>query len=139
MTGYLLDTNVIYELTRAVPHPRVVGFLNEHADLWLSSIVLHELEYGMQLLPHGRRRDLLRTMQLNIVSAFDSYILPLDRPAAESAAELRAQARRSGRVVDVGDALIAGIARANGLTIATRNVTDYLAMEVEVTNPWEWP
>jgi predicted nucleic acid-binding protein len=139
LTGYLLDTNVISELTRAVPHPRVVGFLNEHNDLWLSSVLLHELEYGMQLLPHGRRRDVLRTMQLNIVSAFDSYILPLDRPAAESAAELRAQARRSGRVVDVGDALIAGIARANGLTIATRNVTDYLAMDVEVTNPWEWP
>ncbi len=139
MTGYLLDTNVISELTRAVPHPRVVGFLNEHNDLWLSSVLLHELEYGMQLLPHGRRRDVLRTMQLNIVSAFDSYVLPLDRPAAESAAELRAQARRSGRAVDVGDALIAGIARANGLTIATRNVTDYLAMDVEVTNPWEWP
>ena len=139
MTGYLLDTNVVSELTRDVPHPRVVTFLNEHHDLWLSSLVIHELEYGLQLLPHGRRRNLLFAMQSDIVSRYDDRILSLDRPAAEWAAQLRAQARRSGRPVDVGDALIAGIARAHDLCVATRNVGDFDGLDVDVTNPWEVP
>ena len=60
MSGYLLDTNVISELTKASPAVGVLDFLSEHDDLWLSSVVLHELEFGLELLPHGHRRDGLR-------------------------------------------------------------------------------
>ena len=55
MSRYLLDTNVVSELTRHSPAPQVVSFLSEQDDLWLSSIVVHELEYGLRLLPQGRR------------------------------------------------------------------------------------
>ena len=136
MTGYLLDTNVISELTRTTPDPQVVAFLNEQEDLWLSSILIHELEFGLQLLPPGRRRDLLYAMKSNIESMYDGRILSLDVTAARWAAQLRAQARRSGRVLDMGDALIAGVARANRLILATRNITDFQAIDVEVVNPW---
>ncbi len=139
MTGYLLDTNVVSELTRTTPDPQVVAFLNEQDDLWLSSILIHELEYGLQLLPPGRRRDLLYAMKSNIQSMYDGRILSLDSAAAEWAAQLRAQARRSGRVLDMGDALIAGIARANRLILATRNIADFQAIDVEVVNPWTAP
>ena len=139
MTGYLLDTNVVWELTRDAPNPRVVAFLNEQEDLWLSSILIHELEYGLQLLPPSRRRDLLYAMKSAIVSTYDGRILPLDAPAAEWAAQFRAQARRSGRVLDMGDALIAGIAKANVLVLATRNIGDFQAVDVEVVNPWSAP
>lgn len=135
MTGYLLDTNVLSELTRDVPHPRVVNFLNEQHNLWLSSVLIHELEYGLNLLPPGRRRELLSTLPADIVSAYGGRILSLDEAAASWAARLRAQARQAGRNVDVGDALIAGIARANELTIATRNVSDFQGLDVGVTNP----
>ena len=135
MTGYLLDTNVISELTRDVPHTRVVVFLNKQPNLWLSSILIHELEYGLHLLPPGRRRELLAAILADIVSAYGGRILPLDEAAASWAAQLRAQARQAGRNVDVGDALIAGIARANELTIATRNVSDFQGLDVGVTNP----
>ncbi len=138
MSGYLLDTNVVSELTRNVPHPDVVAFLSNRSDLWLSSIVIHELEYGLQLLPYGQRRRRVYAMKARIVSGYSNRILALDRRAAEWAARFRAQARRAGRVVDVGDALMAGIARSNDLAVATRNVADFEHLDLEVTNPWNW-
>ena len=137
MSGFLLDTNVLSELTREAPHPGVIAFLAEQEDLWLPSLVVHELEYGVQLLPQGRRRDHLQALLTNIISTYADRILALDRPAAESAARLRAQARRMGRPLDLGDALIAGIAQSNVLTIATRNVGDFDYVEVTVISPWE--
>lgn len=137
MNGYLLDTNVVSELTNDVPHPAVVSFLAEHNELWLASVVVHELEYGLQLLPQGRRRNRLYSSHLEIVARYYDRILPLDRTSAEWAASLRAQAQRSGRTLDLGDALIAGIAKANDLTIATRNVRDFDGLGIPIVNPWE--
>ena len=137
MTGFLVDTNVVSELTRDRPEPRVVAFLSEQPDLWLSTLVLHELEHGLELLPPGARRDGLGEVLTAFVAEYEDRVLPLDRMAAAWAARIRARAQRSGRVVDLGDALIAGTARAHDLSIATRNVRDFEGMEVEVTNPWE--
>ena len=137
MNGFLLDTNVVSELTRDDPSPHVIRFLADHDDLWLSSIVIHELEYGLRLLPAGRRRDLLSAMVSSIVSTYQDRILTLDRTGAEWSARFRAQERRSGRVLDLGDALIAGIARANDLAVATRNVGDFQYLAIDVVNPWE--
>jgi predicted nucleic acid-binding protein len=129
MTGYLLDTNVISELTRDIPDPRVIDFLAERDDVWVSSILIHEVEYGVRLLPQGTRRNRLSTMQAAILSGYAHHVLPLDR----------ANARRSGHTVDMADALVAGIARANALAVATRNVADFERLEVDVFNPWEAP
>ena len=108
MTGYLLDTNVISELTRDIPDPNVVTFLVEESDLWLSSIVIYELEYGVQSLPRGLRRDHLDALNASIISEYDNRILPLDKIGAECAARFRAQAHGTGRPLDLGDALVAG-------------------------------
>ena len=139
MSGYLLDTNVVSELTRDIPDPRVVTFLAGRDDVWVSSILIHEVEYGVRLLPQGNRRNRLSTMQAGILAAYANRILPLDRVGAEWAAEFRANARRSGRAIDVGDVLIAGIAQANDLTVATRNVADFQHLDVAVVNPWDTP
>lgn len=136
MSGYLLDTNVVSELTHDVPNAEVVAFLLERDDLWLSSVVIHELEYGLRLLPDGRRRDRLYAAHAGIMAIYGDRILPLDRAAAELAAAMRADARRSGRTLDLGDALIAGIVQANGLAVATRNVRDFDGLGVDVVNPW---
>ena len=137
MSGYLLDTNVVSELTNDVPNAEVVAFLLQHDDLWLSSVVIHELEYGLRLLPDGRRRDRLYAAHAGIIAIYGDRILPLDRAAAELAATMRADARRSGRTLDLGDALIAGIAQANSLAVATRNVRDFDGLGVDVVNPWQ--
>ena len=129
MTGYLLDTNVISELTRDIPDSRVVDFLAERDEVWVSSVLIHEVEYGVRLLPQGIRRNRLSTMQAAILSAYAHRVLPLDRAGAEWAAEFRVNARRSGRTVDLVDALIAGIARAHDLAVATRNIADFPALQ----------
>ncbi len=137
MIGYLLDTNVVSELTKRAPAPQVVRFLSEHDDLWLSAILMHDVEYGLRLLPHGARRRRLTGMQSAILRTYADRLLPLDSAAAEWSAELRARAHLAGHNVDVGDALMAGTAKAHDLAVATRNVDDFDGLDVEVVNPWE--
>ncbi len=137
MTRFLIDTNVISELAKPAPHPGVVAFLATQHDQWLSTIVLHEIEWGLQLQVPGRRRNGLRDWLSELVVEYENRILPVGRREAKWAALLRAQARRSGRVLRLADALIAGTARANDLAIATRNVKDFDSLDIAVTNPWE--
>ena len=139
MSGYLIDTNVVSELTKASPDSGVIAFLSEQDDLWLASVVLHELEFGLQSLPQGHRRDDLRQVLSDFITEFDDRILPLERIEAEWAARLRAEAHLSGRVLHLGDALIAGTAKAHGLSVATRNVKDFDGLDVNVANPWQTP
>ena len=137
MTGYLLDTNVVSEMVRETPDLGVSAFLAEQEELWLSSILVHEMEYGLRLLPEGRRHARLSEMQSAILEAYSDRILPLDRASAEWSAAFRAQARRAGRAIDLADALVAGVAKANGLTLATRNVADFEHLDVDTLNPWQ--
>ena len=137
MIGFLLDTNVVSELTRDRPERRVIAFLSEQPELWLPTLVVHELEFGLQLLPPGTRRDGLRAVMGAFITEYEDRIVPLDRIGAEWAARFRAQMHRSGRVLDLGDALIAGTAKAHNLSLATRNVRDFDGLDVDVTNPWE--
>ena len=136
MSGYLLDTNVVSETMRRVPDLQVVTFLAEHDDLWLSTIVLHELDYGVRLLEQGRKRNRLQADLAGFATEYEDRILPLDRAAAAWAAQFRAQSQRFGRTLELGDALIAGTAKANDLCVATRNVADFHHIDIDVTNPW---
>ena len=72
-----------------------------------------------------------------IIAEYEDRILPLERGGAEWAARFRAHAQRSGRTLDLGDALIAGTAKTHDLAIATRNVRDFDGLEVKMVNPWE--
>ena len=137
MTGFLLDTNVVSELNRPRPDAAVVAFLANGADLWLSAVVLHELDFGVQQLQPGRRRERYRQTLSDFVAQYVDRILPVGRTEAVQAASLRANARRMGRVLHLGDALIAGTARAHDLAVATRNVRDFAGLGVAVVDPWE--
>ena len=139
MSGYLVDTNVVSELVKRSPHPAVVNFLSAQNDLWLSAIVVEELELGVRLLPEGRRRDGLKDWLSKIMEDFDRRILPVETPEAVWAATLRARAHREGRVLELADALIAGTAMTKNLPVATRNIVDFDYLGVAVINPWESP
>ena len=112
MTGFLLDINVVSELTKKSPDPGVIAFLSEQDNLWLSPIVLHELEFGLQLLPQGSRRDGLRQTLSELIAEYEDQVLPVKCKEAEWAARLRAQApsvrarAASGRCINRWDSQI---------------------------------
>ncbi len=137
MTGFLLDTNVVSERTKEDPAPTVLDFLSNHDDLWLSAIVVEELELGVQILPQGRRRERLREWLNLLLEDYEGRISPIGRREAERAAVFQAQVRRSGGELELGDALIAGTASVNDMVIVTRNVRDFTGLGVDVINPWE--
>lgn len=139
MSGYVLDTNVLSELTRDVPNQAVLRFLHQHDDLWLPAIAIYEAEYGLHLLPRGRRRDRLRAAYDAILEQYQERVLPLDWPGAVWAARFQAQETRMARSVNVGDVLIAGTAKAHGFAVATRNVRHFEEFAVDVLNPWDTP
>ena len=139
MSGFLLDTNVVSEMTKSQPSPQVIAFLAQPADLWLASLVIHELEFGLRLVPLGRRRERLQADISRFLRAYANRILPIDRASAVWAARFRAHAVRSGRPPDLIDILIAGTAKAHDMAVATRNVRDFEGFGVDVVNPWDPP
>lgn len=136
MTGFVLDTGVVLELLRESPDRAVLTFLLEKHDLWLSSVTVHELEYGVRILPPGRRRTVLRAKLAAMVADCMNSILAVDRKSAEEAASLRARAHQAGRVLPMADALIAGSALANDLGMATRKVADFEGLGINLVDPW---
>lgn len=137
MKGFVLDTNVVSEIVSNTPEPRVIEFLANHYDLWISAIVVHELDYGLNLLPQGQRQAKLSEALSAFMAGYADRILPVERSVAEQAARLRAKARRSGRTLHMADALIAGTAKVHQLAVATRDVKDFGGLEVAITNPWD--
>ncbi|MEE9354001.1 MAG: type II toxin-antitoxin system VapC family toxin [Methylococcaceae bacterium] len=137
MKGFLLDTNVISELVKPAPDKNVVEFLSTMDSAWLSIISLHELTYGLELLPKGKRRSELDEKLRQLLSEYNDRIIPINQPEANQAALFRVQAKNKGRVIHLADALIAGTAKGHDLSVVTRNVDDFLGVDVEVVNPWD--
>ena len=138
MSGFLLDTNVVSEVTKRRPSSLVIDFLARPVAFWLSSLVVHELEFGLQLAPPGRRRERLRADLSRFLADYADRILSIDRASAEWAARFRANAVRTGRSLDLTDILIAGTARTHGLAVATRNVRDFEGLGIDIVNPWDY-
>jgi toxin FitB len=135
----ILDTNVLSALMRTKPEAVVVEWLDRQpADsVWLTSITLFEALFGLALLPKGKRRGSLeQAFDRMLTEDLSSRVLTLDEAAATAAAQLAAERQRTGRIVDLRDTLIAGIAQARRATIATRNTRHFDGLDVPVVNPW---
>jgi predicted nucleic acid-binding protein len=137
--GFLLDTNIISEIMKGRPNKRVISFLSKLEGAWVSTVTLHELDYGLALLPHGSRRAGLEKALSALIAEYGDVILPVDRAEAREAADLRAAARQAGHSLHLGDALIAGTAKAHDLCVATRNVSDFDGLGLDLVNPWAAP
>ena len=135
---YVLDTNVISELrkgTRAARSVRVWAEGVPAASLYLSVVSILELEIGILLVERRDRKQgaILRTwIDQYVLPTFSGRILAIDTVVAQQCAVLHVPNPRSGR-----DALIAATALVHGMTVVTRNVNDFQAMEVAVVNPWQ--
>lgn len=136
----LLDTNVLSELMRATPEPLVLAWMDSRPapDFWVSAITVAEIRLGIALLPDGKRRaNLARLADAMFQEDFASRCLPFDQEAAALYALIVANRMRQGRPISVEDGQIAAIAVASGLTLATRNTTDFAGIEgLRLINPW---
>ena len=135
----ILDTNVVSALMRSPADPPVVEWLDRHPveSLWLTSINVYEIRFGLAILPKGRRRTALEAaFQAFLELDLENRVLDFDRLAAEATAELSAERHRGGRPIDMRDAQIAGIALVRRATLATRNTRHFADARIPLADPW---
>ncbi|MDR0592411.1 MAG: type II toxin-antitoxin system VapC family toxin [Bifidobacteriaceae bacterium] len=137
----VLDTNVVSEAMRPEPDPAVRSWLNaqETRTLYLSSVTVAELAFGIGLVPVGARRDRLARSFDVILGLFPDRVLAFDQEAARRYAQLAVAARALGRPLAVADGYIAATAARWGFAVATRNVRDFANAGVDVIDPWQRP
>jgi len=134
----LLDTNVISEAMKPAPERAVRDWLDAQAaeTLFLSSVTIAELSFGIAALPKGRRKDNLSAALDGLLELFAARILPFDTAAAQRYGELAAKARIAGRGFPTPDGYIAAIAATQGFIVATRDASAFAAAGLKVINPW---
>lgn len=135
----VLDTNVVSEAIKPEPAAAVRAWLNEQVaeTLYLSSVTLAELLYGIACLPEGRRKLALEDALEGLMALFAGRVLSFDPRAARCYAELAARARAAGKGFPTPDGYIAAIATAHGFTVASRDTAPFEAAGVPVIDPWK--
>ena len=134
----VLDTNVVSEAMKPEPQQVVRDWLNNQAaeTLYLSSVTLAELLFGIAALSAGKRKDMLALALDGLMGLFRDRVLPFDIDAARHYAELAVKAKTSGRSFLTADGYIAAIAVSRGFIVASRDMAPFAAAGVTVINPW---
>lgn len=135
----VLDTNVISEMQGRTHSERVLTWLDAYdvETLFLTTITVAEMRYGLELLDDGRRKTALISDFSRIESEFTGRMLGFSLSAAYSYGLLAAERRKAGRPMETKDAMIAAICLANGATLATRNTRDFEGLDLKLVNPFE--
>ena len=137
---YLPDTNVISELTKPMPSPAVLGWFaaTPARQIYLSSVTLCEIEFGLALMPAGKRRDALMAATRDMLHIdFEGRCLSLDATCAAAYGQLAADQQRNGRTCSTEDAMIAAIALTHRHTLVTRNTKDFVDIAgLQTIDPW---
>ena len=133
----LLDTNVVSEAIKPEPHPSVLAWLDAQAaeTLFLSSITVAELLFGIGALPDGKRKDMLAARIDGLLDQF-GRVVHFDTPAARRYADLAVKARAAGKGFPTPDGYIAAIAAAHGFAVASRDTRAFNAAGLTVIDPW---
>lgn len=135
----VVDTNVVSAVMSDPPDETVVGWMNAQppGSLWITTISVFEVRFGIFVLPEGRRKQLLEAaFERSLDEDFERRILPFDEQAAFAAAEIAAGRQRAGRPVETKDIQIAGIARDRRAVLATRNTRHFEGFGIKIVNPW---
>lgn len=129
MVRYLLDTDIISEPARPKPNPGVIQQLQRYGhEAAITSITWHELLYGLERIPKGKKRNYLADFITQVVRpAFP--ILPYEESAAQWHARERARLESIGRTAGFADGQIASIAVTTNLILVTRNLKDFDGFE----------
>lgn len=139
--AWLLDTNIISETRRLKPEPKVLAFIADHPleDLYISEVSLVELRFGIELLSQddNRRNELNDWIMHEIRPMFDRRVLPITEDVMLKWRVLVHEGRKTGHTYSQPDLIIAATALHHGLTLVTRDRSDFDKARVPVLNPWE--
>lgn len=139
MTGWLLDTNVLSELRRPKPEPKVVRFVADQPLelLHISVVTLAEIRFGIEMLPDvNRRSELNDWLSHKVRPMFEQRVLPISEDVMLKWRLLVEEGRKSGHTFSQPDLIIAATAQHHGLTVASRDTDHYEKARVSVFNPW---
>ena len=138
---WLLDTNILSEIRRLKPEPRVLTFISDRPleQLYISAVTLAELRFGIELLSEGSsRRDELNAWLTNTIRPmFDQRVLPITEEIMFRWRVLVEEGRKAGHTFSQPDLIIAATALHHGFTMVTRDRSDFERAGVAIVNPWE--
>ena len=140
MTGWLLDTNILSELRRPQPEPRVVDFITRQPleQLYTSVVVFAEIRFGIELAADlGKRAALHDWLTHQLRPQFEDRVLPVSEDVMFKWRLLVEEGRKVGHTFSQPDLIIAATALQHGLTLATRDIGDYAKTPVCLFNPWQ--
>ena len=137
--SFLLDTNVVSEWVKPRPEPRVVAWLADADEdgVFISVVTVGELRHGIDRLPSSRRRERLdEWLREELLQRFEGRVLSIDAAVANAWGTIVAQRERKGRPITTMDAFMAATADVHGLTLVTRNASDFRSSVKAVFDQW---
>lgn len=140
MTDYLLDTNILSELRKPKPEPKVVAFVASIPleRLFVSVVTFAEIRFGIERLGDPvRRADLTVWLERKLRPMFEGRVLPVSEDVMLAWRLLVEEGRKAGHTFSQPDLIIAATAHHYGLTIVSRDTRDYSIARVAVLNPWD--
>jgi toxin FitB len=139
VTGWLLDTNVLSELRRRKPEPKVVAFVSAQPldSLFISTVTLAEIRFGIELVSDaGRRAELNDWLTHKVRPMFDQRVMPVTEDIMFKWRLLVEDGRKTGHTFSQPDLILAATALEHGLTLVSRDTTEYEKARAPVLNPW---
>jgi toxin FitB len=139
VSGWLLDTNILSELRRKRPEPKVVAFIAAQPleELYVSAVTLAEIRYGIESLPDANKRaELTGWLTHKVRPMFEQRVLPISEDTMFKWRLLVEEGRKVGHTFSQPDLIIAATGLQHGLTIVSRDTKEFLMARVPVLNPW---
>lgn len=132
---YVPDSNILSEVIKPQPNQRLQRKYFEHIhEIYIATTVWYELNFGLNIMPVGKKRNMVETFLLSEVATFP--MLSYTQKSASIHAEIRATARKKGNSLPFADSQIAAIALANDAVLVTRNVADFAGIDGLKVENW---
>jgi predicted nucleic acid-binding protein len=138
--GFLLDTNVLSELRRVRPQPKVVAFVGKQPleSLFVSAVTLAEIRFGIERVEDVHKRSALKDwLHLQLRPMFENRVLPVSEDVMFKWRLLVEAGRKIGHTFSQPDLIIAATALHHGLTVVSRDAAGYARTGAALLNPWE--
>ena len=139
MTGWLLDTNILSELRRPKPEPRVLAFIGEQPleQLYVSAVTFAEIRFGIERVADASRRvELNDWLAHKVRPMFDGRVLAVTEDVMFKWRLLVEEGHKAGHTFSQPDLIIAATALCHGLTVLSRDTSDYVRARAPIVNPW---